>query len=131
MFFLLFFALSFLFPFFFPYVMEKDKKTRFKQKKKFFDQRTACGAPICWSKYTTPAISEYSTSGFHYKNVYSERKLLNTNRRLGWGRKISIERKGALIQLSINFELSFWEIRKYKLCITKQLIKKLIDNRVV
>ena len=33
-----------------------------------------------------------------------------------------------LMQLSINFKLSCWNRRTYKLCSSKQLILKLIDN---
>ena len=39
----------------FPLVMEKYEKTCINTKTNDFDQRMACRAPICWSKYTTPA----------------------------------------------------------------------------
>ena len=32
---------------------EKDEKTCFNAETNDFDQRTACRAPVCWSKYTT------------------------------------------------------------------------------
>ena len=52
MFLFVIFALSFLFSFF-PLVTEKDEKTCFHAKTNDFYQGTVCGAPICWSKYTT------------------------------------------------------------------------------
>ena len=33
--------------------MEKDEKTCFNAETNDFDKQTACGAPICWLKYTT------------------------------------------------------------------------------
>ena len=33
--------------------MEKDDKTCFNAKTNYFDQLTACGAPVCLSKYPT------------------------------------------------------------------------------
>ena len=50
--FLVLFALSYLFSFFFPFVTEKDEKTFFNTEINDFDERTVCGAPVCWSKYT-------------------------------------------------------------------------------
>ena len=38
---------------FFTFVTEKDRKTLFYRQENDFDQGMACGAPICWSKYTT------------------------------------------------------------------------------
>ena len=36
-----------------PLVTEKDRKTCFHTETNDFNQQTACGAPICLSKYTT------------------------------------------------------------------------------
>ena len=46
------------------------------------------------------------------------------------GREISIQGEGGhqLVQLSINFKHSCWRRKKKKLCFSKQLIEKLIDN---
>ena len=52
MFFLLF-VLSCLFSFFFPFVMNKEGKACFNAETNDFDQRMTCGAPVCWSKYTS------------------------------------------------------------------------------
>ena len=35
--------------------MEKYEKACFNAKTNDFNQQTACGAPVRWSKYTTPA----------------------------------------------------------------------------
>ena len=35
------------------FMMEIDGKSCFSVKKNYFDQQMGCGAPICWSKYTT------------------------------------------------------------------------------
>ena len=45
-----FVRLSFLFSLF---CSVSDRKSRFTIKKFDFEQRTACRAPVCWSKYTT------------------------------------------------------------------------------
>ena len=37
------------------FMMERDKKSCFCLKNDF-DQRTACGAPVHWSKYTTLTV---------------------------------------------------------------------------
>ena len=42
----------FFFLSFFPLVKEKDEKFCSNPEKNDFDQRMACGAPVCWSKYT-------------------------------------------------------------------------------
>ena len=47
---------------FFLFVMEKDGKTCFNTETNYFDQRKACGAPVCWSKYTT-GISQGPSNG--------------------------------------------------------------------
>ena len=44
--------LSFFF-LFLPLMTEKDEKTSFQAETNDFDQRAACRAPFCWSKYTT------------------------------------------------------------------------------
>ena len=46
----LFFVLSFLFSFFFD---GKRQKKNFHAEINDFDQQIVCGAPVCWSKYTT------------------------------------------------------------------------------
>ena len=38
--------------------MEKDGKTCFSARKNYLDQRTAFGASVCWSKYTTHVVPE-------------------------------------------------------------------------
>ena len=40
-------------------MMEIDGKSCFSVKKNYFDQKTACGAPVRWSKYTTHCQSNY------------------------------------------------------------------------
>ena len=37
-----------------PLVMEKDEKNCFNAE--INDQQMVCGAPVCWSKYTTPIL---------------------------------------------------------------------------
>ena len=72
-----FVRLSFLFCYLFPLVMEKYEKTCYNAKTCFnaeindFDQQMACGAPICWSKYTTT----YSNNKY-VLSYYKMRKLL-------------------------------------------------------
>ena len=36
-----------------PFVTEKEEETCFNAETNNFDQQTACGAPVWWSKYTT------------------------------------------------------------------------------
>ena len=50
--------------FFCWFMTEKDLKTLKKMKHSNFDQRTACGAPVRWSKYPTP-ITLHTTMFFH------------------------------------------------------------------
>ena len=37
-------------------MIKKDVKSCLSVKKIDFDQQTACGAPVCWSKYTTTTV---------------------------------------------------------------------------
>ena len=51
--FVLFLRFLFFFLSYFPLVMEKDDKTCFNAETNYFDQQTACGAPVSCSKYIT------------------------------------------------------------------------------
>ena len=53
-----YFCIFFSFFVLFLLVMDKDKKTYFNAESNDFDQQTACGALVCWSKYmSTKAVS--------------------------------------------------------------------------
>ena len=49
----LFFCFAFFFLSFFLLMTEKKQITCLHAETNDFDRRTACGAPVCWSKYTT------------------------------------------------------------------------------
>ena len=57
---IIFFSVKTSFTIFFQH---KQKK---RSQKNDLDQRTACGAPVCWLKYTTPSAEEWH--GCHPKN---------------------------------------------------------------
>ena len=62
----MFFALFLRFPFYFFFSVSdgKRQKTCFHAKTNYFHQQTVCGAPVCWSKYTTlTRWALYSESG--------------------------------------------------------------------
>ena len=50
------FCAAFLFFFLFSVSDGKIQKTYFTAKTNDFNLRTACGAPVCWSKYTTGSV---------------------------------------------------------------------------
>ena len=72
---------------YFTYLIRKGRKKLFQLQKIDFDQQTACGAPVCWSKYTTlqiwfwpspvfqeigPGQNQISTAFVFYKEIASQ-----------------------------------------------------------